>query len=60
MATYHEIQDWIRGTFRFVAQTCWIAHVMSDHGLTHRTASNRARQRIKAGKTVPFRQASGN
>jgi len=41
MATYREIQDHIRARERFVPQTCWIAHVMSDHGLTTRLAPNR-------------------
>ena len=28
-------------THGFMPKTCWIAHVMADHGLTRRVASNR-------------------
>jgi hypothetical protein len=41
MATYREIQERVKFTNRFVPKTCWIAHVMADHGLTTRTAANR-------------------
>ncbi|TRL28976.1 hypothetical protein FM996_18040 [Methylosinus sporium] len=41
MASYREIQDYIRASNGFVAQTCWIAHVASDYGLTKRIAHNR-------------------
>ena len=41
MATYKEIQDRVRSMEGYVPKTCWIAHVMSDHGLTTRMASNR-------------------
>jgi hypothetical protein len=41
VATYREIQADVKLTSGFVPKTCWIAHVLSDHGLTTRTASNR-------------------
>ena len=41
MATYREITDHVRLKNGFVPKTCWIAHVLSDHGKTHRTAPNR-------------------
>jgi hypothetical protein len=41
MATYQEIQNWVEKQNGFVPKTCWIAHVMSDHNLTTRRASNR-------------------
>lgn len=41
MATYREITDHVRRTNGFVPKTCWIAHVLSDHGKTRRTAPNR-------------------
>jgi hypothetical protein len=41
MATYRQIQDWVRCEAGFVPKTCWIAHVKADHGLTLRQASNR-------------------
>ncbi len=41
MATYKTIIAHVRDQAGFVAKTCWIAHVMSDHGLTQRLAHNR-------------------
>jgi hypothetical protein len=41
MATYREIQQWIKRNFRYVPKTCWIADVLADHGLTKSAASNR-------------------
>jgi hypothetical protein len=41
MATYREIQDFVRKHHRFVPKSCWIAHVKSEHGLTKRVAPNR-------------------
>jgi len=41
MATYREIQAWVKRHNDFVPKTCWIAHVLSDHNLTTRRASNR-------------------
>jgi hypothetical protein len=41
MATYREIQVWVKKQYGFVPKTCWIAHVLSDHNLTTRQASNR-------------------
>jgi hypothetical protein len=42
MATYRQIQEWVRARDGFVPKTCWIAHVMSDLGLTKSIAPNRA------------------
>lgn len=44
MATYRQIQDYVRTNNGFVAKTCWIAEVKSDCGLTHKPASNRIDQ----------------
>ena len=41
MATYREIIRHIRKTEGFVAQTCWIADVKEQHGLTRGVAANR-------------------
>jgi hypothetical protein len=41
MATYRGIQQQVRRQSGFVPKTCWIAHVMADHGLTSRVAPNR-------------------
>lgn len=42
MASYREIQDYIRAQNGFVPKTCWIAHVKADYGLTNGDAPNRA------------------
>jgi hypothetical protein len=41
MATYQEIQDWVRAKSGFVPKTCWIAHVKFDLGLAVRSSANR-------------------
>jgi hypothetical protein len=41
MATYRQIQEWVREKKHYAPKTCWIAHVLSDHGLTVRSAPNR-------------------
>lgn len=49
MATYTQLTEHIRKTYRFVAQTCWIAYVKEKHGLTRAIAPNRhsASSRVK-------------
>lgn len=41
MGRYERITRYIRTNRGYVAQTCWIAHVLDDLGLTTRTAPNR-------------------
>jgi hypothetical protein len=41
MATYKEIQEDVRSNAGFTPKSCWIAHVLSDYGLTKRQAYNR-------------------
>jgi len=41
MATYQQIQDYVQAKNGFVAKRCWIAHVLSDRGLTKGTSPNR-------------------
>jgi len=41
MATYQEIQTWIRTKYGFSIETCWIAHVKEICGLPVRPAPNR-------------------
>jgi len=57
MATYKQIQDNVRSSHGFKAQTCWIAHVLSDYGLTTRVAHNRktpmsARNPVQKARSV--------
>lgn len=41
MATYKEIQVYVREKYGFVPETCWIAHVKELCGLKMRPAHNR-------------------
>lgn len=41
MATYHQIQNWVKKNHGYVPKTCWIAHVKEISGLSPRTAQNR-------------------
>jgi hypothetical protein len=50
MATYKEIQNYVRLRHAFVPKTCWIADVKGGFGLTERQAPNR---RSSARREVP-------
>mgnify|MGYP001078325396 CR=1 FL=1 len=41
MATYREIQEWVKRNYGFTPKTCWIADVKSQCGLPMRKAPNR-------------------
>ena len=41
MATYKEIQNYIRERYGFMAKTCWIADIKDRFGLISKQASNR-------------------
>jgi len=41
MATYKQIQEWVRKQYGFIPKTCWIAHVKEMSGLPLRKAPNR-------------------
>jgi hypothetical protein len=41
MATYKQIQDWIKQQYGFAPKTCWIADIKNQYGLTQRRAPNR-------------------
>lgn len=41
MATYKEIQFWVKQTYGFVPETCWIADDKNQCGLLMREAPNR-------------------
>ena len=42
MATYKEIQSYIRHRYSVTVKTCWIADMKEECGLPLRTAPNRA------------------
>ncbi len=41
MATYKQIQEWVKGKYNFVPKTCWIAHVKEICRLPVKRAHNR-------------------
>jgi hypothetical protein len=41
MATYVEIQRYVKKRYGFEPKTCWIADVKAEHGVTTRPAPNR-------------------
>jgi len=41
MATYKQIQEWVKQTYDFKPKTCWIADVKSQCGLLVGKAPNR-------------------
>jgi hypothetical protein len=41
MATYKQIQAYVKNHFGWTPETCWIADVLASHGLTRRKAWNR-------------------
>lgn len=52
MATYKEIQNYIKVTYGYVVQTCWIADIKQQYGLITRNAHNRINL-DKAAKPCP-------
>jgi hypothetical protein len=41
MATYSQIQHWVKEQHGWQPKTCWIAHCKEFHGLPRRVAPNR-------------------
>lgn len=61
MATYKQIQAWIKQNYGFVPETCWIADMKSQSGLPMKRAPNRKGvERVKPcppEKMEPIRSA---
>jgi hypothetical protein len=53
MATYEEIQDWVRNQYGFSVKTCWIAHAKETCGLKPRLAPNRYNPKIRTNPCPP-------
>jgi hypothetical protein len=41
MATYSQIQRWVKWSYGFTPKTCWIAHCKEIYGLPVRNSPNR-------------------
>ncbi len=61
MATYQQIQEYVKAKYDFLPHTCWIAHVKELSGLPVRRAHNRQGSRrvnpCPPDKQVPIREA---
>jgi hypothetical protein len=62
MATYKEIQSWIKKNYGFTVKTCWIAHVKEMCGVQPKKAPNRIDEATRANpcpqnKVEPIKQA---
>lgn len=58
MATYAQIQQHVRQQSGFVPKSCWIAHVLSDHGLTNRMSPNRGDPAVRRHPCPPEKRAA--
>jgi hypothetical protein len=56
MATYKQIAEYVRTKNGFAPKTCWIAHVLSDQGLTKRKAANRIDPKMRAYPCPPLKR----
>jgi hypothetical protein len=41
MATYKQIQEYVKETYGFIPKTCWIAHMKEVFGVESKVAFNR-------------------
>ncbi len=53
MATYKEIQRWVKDNYGFSVKTCWIAHVKEMCGLKLRRPPNRLSQETRSNPCPP-------
>jgi hypothetical protein len=57
MATYQQIQKWVKNNYGFVPKTCWIADVKHQSGISMRKAPNRkGQERIYPCPEEKFKQ----
>ncbi|MCY1161813.1 hypothetical protein D9M71_18730 [compost metagenome] len=46
MATYRQIQEFIKTKHEITAQSCWIAHVKSEYGISMQS-NRQGKERVK-------------
>jgi len=56
MATYKQIQEYVRETHGYVPKTCWIAHMKEICGLNPQVARNRRSATNRMYPCPPHRQ----
>jgi hypothetical protein len=61
MATYKQIQEWVKQQYGFIPKTCWIADAKNQAGIPMRKAPNRqGLDRVEPcppNKIAPIREA---
>ena len=62
MASYDEIQDWVKAKYGYTVKPCWIAHVKELSGLKPRVSPNRHDPNVRLypcpeGKIEPIKSA---
>ena len=62
MATYAQIQEYVRNKYGFTVKSCWIAHVKEMNGLNPQISHRRYDPKIRqvpcpAGKVKPIEEA---
>ena len=58
MGFYMQIQKLTETNAGFKPKTCWIAHLLADHGLTTRQAANRIDPKTRANPCPPSKRAA--
>ena len=58
MASYEEIQTWVKARHGYVPKTCWIAGIKAQHGLTTRIAPNRESRQYRVHPCPLSKKAS--
>jgi len=56
MATYKQMQDYVRDNFGYVPKTCWIAHMKEICGLSPQIAKNRRSHAVRMYPCPPEKQ----
>lgn len=60
MATYKQIQAWVKANFSFVPKTCWIAHAKELSGIpVNRSIQRQGQRKVPClpNKLVPIQSA---
>ncbi|MCK4794185.1 MAG: RNA methyltransferase [Desulfobacteraceae bacterium] len=56
MATYSQIQEWVKEQYGFTVKTCWIAHVKEMCGLKPRVSPNRKKPNQRVHPCPPDKE----
>jgi len=56
MATYKQIQEYVKNTYGYTPKTCWIAHMKEICGLNPKVSYNRYSLKSRTNPCPPERQ----